>query len=573
MEKVLEGIYENIIEKKHSIINVSKDINEQKVNTINDQVILFLSISNHKSQTYVIRGDGKDFSNALDSAMETYTNHKPKKFTPRSVKLDLVTDIFPIKDSGTKFNLSKDNLAYNKGLDGLAFGTSLETAFLPGEVASYNLVNKKKLNIDKIFNALDKHLPSTFAKFTRPFDESNQTDVYKFRTKEYYIDKNGFHKLYRGHRIFSELSKQDLWEAIQLTKDNYFKNVVQKSGKFIYSFLPHENKQEKRYNVLRHAGTSYSMLETYELMPDEKLLIEAERALSYLIQKNIKTFSINDEKVKVVVEKDKQKIGGNALAIVAMAKHAQVTKSHENIKLMQDLALWFKKSQGEDGAFKVHIQEHSTGKHLDFVSRFYPGQAILALVRLYHLDNNEEWLDIAEKAADHLINIRDRSETIDTISHDHWLLYALNDLYRERSNEIYLSHSFFIAEAMMQTQYSKKDTSNEELIGGYLTEFGNKPKNSTPAACKDEGLSVVYNLAKDFGYNEIADRVKNSINEGIKFQLQMQLRPESVLYYKRKKLCLGAVQGGLRDLSLRNDFTQHNISSFIAYYNILNKSK
>src|SRR5699024_8248243 len=147
--------------------------------------------------------------------------------------------------------------------------------------------------------------------------EGNNVEVHKFKTKEYYIDKNGFHELYRGHRTYTDLTKKDLKQAIRLTKNNYFKNVVQTSGKYIYSFLPHLNKREKRYNMLRHAGTTYSMLETYELMPDDKLLAEAKRAFDYLFDR-IKTHKINDKKVKVVVEKNAQKIGGNALTIVAL---------------------------------------------------------------------------------------------------------------------------------------------------------------------------------------------------------------------------------------------------------------
>jgi len=573
LQSVLEGIYNNLVENKNKKIKIKRNLRKMKVNTLDKKFLVFITVSNNNTQTYIIRGQHKNLSKAIEIAINNYLKYKPIKFTPRSVKLDMVTDMYPINISETKFKLNKDKLpSFNRGLDGLAFGHSAETAFLPAEIAGYGLVIKKKIHLNNSFRALRKHLPSTFTDFTKPLDENKETEVYKFRTKEFYIDKNGFSELYRGHRIFNELSKKDLKNAIKLTKNNYFKNVVQTSGKFIYSFLPHKNKQEKRYNILRHAGTTYSMLETYEFMPDEKLLKEAEKALNYL-QKSIKLLEVNDKKVKVVVEKNKQKIGGNALAIVAMAKHAQVTGSTKNIKLMQNLASWFKEVQAENGQFTVHIQNFKTGEREDFISRFYPGQAILALVRLYKLDNDETWLNIAEKAADYLINIRDASVTIDTVSHDHWLLYALNDLYRERPKQHYLNHSFFIAEAMMKTQYSDNDTSSPELVGGYLTEFGNPPKNSTPAACKDEGLSAVYNLANDFGHKDMAKKVKHSIHEGIKFQLQMQLRPESVMFYKRKKLALGAVQGGLRDLSLRNDFTQHNISSFIAYYNILNKAK
>jgi hypothetical protein len=68
------------------------------------------------------------------------------------------------------------------------------------------------------------------------------------------------------------LSPHELLEAIILTKDNYFKHVINKKGKFLYSYLPHKNKYENKYNILRHAGTVYSMLEIHEVMNDDILL-------------------------------------------------------------------------------------------------------------------------------------------------------------------------------------------------------------------------------------------------------------------------------------------------------------
>ena len=42
------------------------------------------------------------------------------------------------------------------------------------------------------------------------------------------------------------VTKDILLEAIYLTKNNYYKNVVKKNGKYIYSYLPEENKKKKK---------------------------------------------------------------------------------------------------------------------------------------------------------------------------------------------------------------------------------------------------------------------------------------------------------------------------------------
>lgn len=571
LKQTLNEIYTAILEEKTPTINVSQDMDKLGKRIPNGQLVIFLSISDNKSPAYVIKGEGKVFSDAIMAALKTYINKKPSKFKPTSVKLDLLSEISPIKSSGPEFDLKNDKLSIDRGLDGLAFGEDMSTLFLPGEVTSNRLIRKDKVNLKNTFKVLNNQIPSTFSKFTKPIDEDTSVDTFKFRTKSYFVNKDSYYELFRGHRVFSDLSKNDLWEAVELTKDHYFKNVVNKKGKFFYSYLPQDNKMEKRYNILRHAGTIYSMLETYELMPDKELLKEAERAFSFLFAQ-IKPFEINGRTVKVVVEKDAQKIGGNALAIVALAKYTNVTGNQKYLPLMQDLAAWLEEVQGDDGEFTVHKQKYSTGEKFDFISHYYPGEAILALARLHQIDKDEKWLDIAEKAANFLINIRDKDDTISTIAHDHWLLYGLNDLYRERSKDMYLDHSFFIAKAMMRTQIDEASATRSELIGGYVPKSGNDP-SSTPVACRSEGLSAAYRLANDYGHEDIAKQMKHAIQQGIKYQLQMQLRPESVMYYKRKNLCLGAVQGGLKNLSLRNDFTQHNISSFIACYNMLNDSK
>lgn len=542
----------------------------QSFKAFDGKYIIILSASNYESLAFVARGEGRTFTKALEVAIHNLTHLLPKKFKVKEIKLDIVNKMNKVNTNGEKFHLTKDSISYNRGLDGLAFGEDQKTIFLPSEVADFAIIRRGKVNINNAFKALRRHLPTTYSDFFKPFDSNNLVDLYKVRTKTFYYSKEqGYLKLFRGHRRYNELSSDTLWNAITLTKDNYFKNCLMRSGKFIYSFLPHLNKRERRYNILRHAGTTYSMIETYELMPDNELLQEINKALRFLVKK-IKPLEVNGQQVKVVVERDVQKVGGNALAIVAFAKYTQVTGDKQYVPLMKDLANWIKEIQDDSGRFTVHKQGYSDGRKYDFVSHYYPGEAILSMARLYQIDKDETWLDVAEKAAHYLIEVRDKNDTIDTIAHDHWLLYALNDLYRERPKDIYLKHSFFIAEAIMKRQINEDNAKRKELIGGYFTKSGNEP-SSTPVACRSEGLSAAYNLAMDYGYDEIAKKMYKAIAEGIKFQLQMQLRPESVFHYRRKSLCLGAVQGGLKSLGLRNDFTQHNISSFIAYYNILSK--
>src|SRR5690625_6271980 len=224
-----------------------------KVNTLDKQFLIFITVSNNNSQTYVVRGQHKNLSKAIEIAINNYLEHKPtNKFTPRSIKLEIVTDMYPVKNSEKELNINKDKVSYDRGLEGLVFGPAAETAFLPAEVAGYSIIRRNKIHLNNSVRAIRKHLPSTLSSFTKPLDEGNNVDVHKFKTKEYYIDKNGFHELYRGHRTYTKLTKKKLKQAIRLTKNNYFKrseehtSELQSRGHLVCRLLLEKKKNTSR---------------------------------------------------------------------------------------------------------------------------------------------------------------------------------------------------------------------------------------------------------------------------------------------------------------------------------------
>ena len=96
------------------------------------------------------------------------------------------------------------------------------------------------------------------------------------------------------------------------------------------------------------------------------------------------------------------------------------------------------------------------------------------------------------------------------------------------------------------------------------------PPRSTPTATSAEGLCSAYLLARDFAGRDEAELIMESISPAIAFQLQTQFRPESVLYLKYPQRALWGFHRSLTDFEIRIDYVQHNISSLLGYYGILN---
>ncbi len=340
----------------------------------------------------------------------------------------------------------------------------------------------------------------------------------------------------------------------------YLSRSVGADGRFVYSYNPKTNKAPPKYNMVRHAGTVFSMLDLYQSTKDQHLLRASERAIGYLLEA-IEPFGKEPDKVAVLAYRGKIKLGGVALAIVALAEHVGITGDRRNLPVLKRLGRYIQQSQDTDGRF-LHQRDFPSGAPRSFVSQYYPGEALLALSRLYAVDRDERWLDTAEKNAHYLINIRDRGRPTDKLIHDHWLLYALNELYRFRPNPQYLTHSIRITQAIRNRQ--NRNPAFPDYLGSYY-----RPPRSTPTATRSEGLLAAYLLTRDFGSQKDAESILQAIGLGTAFQLQTQFRSESVLYLRDPQRSLGAFHRSLTDFEIRIDYVQHNISSLIALYRIL----
>src|SRR5690625_4054884 len=222
METKLRKVYKTIVSNGEEKLRLRRSINRRGVKIPNKQNVVFLTVGNKETQAYVTKGTGRNLRRAINEAVENYLKYKPKKHQPKQLQVDILHNYTPINNDDTKYHIRNDKIRYDRGGEGLAFGDDFHTVFLPSEVAGYGIIRRQKLNIRNSFRALHKHLPTSFSKFTKPYDERTKTTAYRIRTKSYYIDDENYYELYRNHRIFTELNDADLLEAIQLTKDNYF---------------------------------------------------------------------------------------------------------------------------------------------------------------------------------------------------------------------------------------------------------------------------------------------------------------------------------------------------------------
>ncbi len=530
--------------------------------------MIFASVSDGQHPATVIRGSGLGVAAACDQVLARASQLESKIHW---LKIDLVRDVVhePGINPAVALNLPRS-------LFGLAFEQPREIAFLAEELVAYTLVNSDQLlSLGNI-----RQRPGTESLLVNIDPKSRDTrwNLYRFSAASYFVDGETVLPLIRGHRSFDRLTPELLLDAARQGGD-YLRQAVDSEGRFVYSYRPKTDHIRNSYNILRHSGTIYSMMELYEVTRDKDLLAAAERAIGYL-RSAIRPCTLGNVSASCAVEDNEVKLGGNGLAMVALAKYSEATGTSPYADLITDLGRWIVATQNDRGEFEVHKQPFPEGPPDRFRSEYYPGEALLALLRGSQTlgsqthgsqtqgsqpqdgGANPGWLDVAAIGARWLIEVRDHGVRTERLNHDHWLLYALNDLHRRQPDPLYLEHADRITQAILERQNRKP--AYRDWLGSYY-----RPPRSTPTATRSEGLTAAYQLERDFGDPKRADAILEAIELGIRFQLQTQFQPESVLYLPDPQRALGGFHRSLENFEIRIDYVQHNISSLLALRQIL----
>ncbi len=540
-----------------------QDVMEQK-----SPHLVFFSTSDGKSSAHVVWGTGSTLHEALSSTADKLGDTAEQAHW---FKVDIVNEYNTI--SNPDFDAP---LAYDRSLNGLAFASNSENNFPDNIAAAFlpeELVSKTLLDSDNkvLFRNIEKYTHSTTES---PSSLPQSSLLYTFKTKSFFFERPNFGEsvstvsLFRGHQIYDNVTPEVLLES-SINAGNYLIGATQENGKFIYTYLPKTDSEKDDYNILRHAGTIYAMTELYEHIRQPELLDAISRSLEYLQSTVQSCFgSAGEQEVLCVVEENETKVGANGLAILAIAKYTKVTGDKTYVPIADGLARWLGAIQEEDGDFNFHKRNNATGQIDTFISGYYPGEAIFGLVRLYEIDGNREWLDIAEKQVKYLITVRDKGLQPSELEHDHWLLYGLNALYQSRPDALYIEHTKKLTRAIVDGQSTKDDDDPNNDKADWEGSYDSPPR-STPAATRTEGLLAAYSLLKKTGNEKEANEALQAADFGIRFQLQTQFDAASAMYLEDPQRSLGGFHESLTDFTIRIDYIQHNISSFLARYDLL----
>jgi len=368
--------------------------------------------------------------------------------------------------------------------------------------------------------------------------------------------------LFRANTLIKEASPEIINDSIRLAGDMLIR-LQRADGRFHYEYFPGKDKfNRKGYNLLRHAGTCYSLFGLYGATNEEKYLLAGRRGIEWL-ENRMKTPNWDKKRAYPVYHR-KAKLGGAGLSLLALVERVKVDPEYDVTPLMKKLAYHLRMEQKENGSFNSYYSWDKKPVKKRF-SIYYPGEAMLALIRYDSVvkGGSPESLNVAEKGAAFLIDKRWRIVGLEVnVPPDAWLMMALYDLWKVRPNDKYVDYCLRIAKNMTGDQIISILPS-PDFYGGYFP----FPPQVTPAGARLEGLTAAYYLAKETG--RPTDYIFDVIRRGSLFQIRMMVRPEFAHLFKNPQMALGTFRHSPLDSKNRIDYNQHNISGLIEAANIL----
>ncbi|WP_273729209.1 YheC/YheD family protein [Brucella gallinifaecis] len=519
---------------------------------------LFFSVCDGDSRANVTGVRGNTFDDAWEKGVSAVSEMMAANHLyGRWLRVDWVEKVEPATWQALRQALSRIKRNYFRY--GIALDEGLQFAFTEQEVNANamfyggNSIAHAQLNENNFSFYARKKYPELIS---LSFKEEDK--IFVLSTKGIFCDEEG--TLYElnstgqdtGRRHLKNLEPDNVLSLIENSSD-YLARQVNADGSFVYGYHPCFDRRINTYNTLRHASTTYSMIEAWEVTRNDDLMAAITRSLDYLTGTLIREVSLSSgQRAAFLVDTgDEIKLGANAVAILALTKYSAVTGSQVYLPMAEKLAHGIRFMQNaEDGSFSHVLNYPDLSVKERFRTIYYEGEAAFGLMRLYEITKDPILIETVEKAFEHFI-ANDHWQ-----HHDHWLSYCVNELTRYRPDERY--YRFGI----------QNFATYLDFVLERITTF------PTLLELMMAAEAMITRIREQAEYRYLLDgldlmKFYRALHVRAHYLLNGHFWPEIAMYYRNPERIVGSFFIRHHAFRVRIDDVEHYLSGFIAYRKFL----
>lgn len=269
-------------------------INELKNNEIHkNSEWIFISIGflNRRAHVFKVKNNNYVVKNIQDEILKlSRSGYETEWLRADFVKSQMEVPFTEIMDELPKIRRNYVDF-------GISFDPSFTLSFLPEEINANAFVRPIPGKDHQSLFVCERNINTYLKKFKSYrgiyFHKKyvNKT-IFKFYTQGYLLNNDEIIELIpegnmHGIRKIEKNEMSNEYSKMIKSATEYLLNQVKDTGRYEYGRFPHFDKKIGFYNMLRHASSTYSLLEGLEYLEDESGIKKVKETLDYMLENNL----------------------------------------------------------------------------------------------------------------------------------------------------------------------------------------------------------------------------------------------------------------------------------------------
>lgn len=373
-----------------------------------------------------------------------------------------------------------------------------------------------------------------------------QTKIYRYDSITFKGDGNKqIFDLYRYNILISDVTNEKIKKSISLSRDWFLHRVNPQTKQLEYLYNAAQNSFSTDNNHVRQLGSIWSLTILQSFLQDKSLDQIIHSNLSYYMQ-----YKKTRSGYSFLLINNESALSYNAFVILTLLN---MPKYPQRDILLTQFADGIVSLQNPNGSFSNFFLSNRNDKQ-----DYYPGEAMLALMKMYEATKDVRYLDAVTKAFPYYQDYWRNNKTTAFVS---WQTQADFLLYIARKDSDVAKFIFEMNDWLIDN-YQIQQSQYSDLIGGFPK---NEPKNAT--ATYLEGINDAYLLALRIDDVYHIKKYSDAIRKGTRFVLQTQYTFDNGFYLENKNQAIGGFRLSLTSSEQRIDYTQHAVMALIKTYN------